>query len=253
MLQARLEQRQTLLVSVLEARGLAPRKGVVVAFQASQLPNPLVEVTAPGHAPHRAAAAHTLKPVFPDAPPGRFPALAPDAVVTVRLLDRKAGSRDAVLGTASFAAARAGPGSQTLLNPRQGGGRRVGAHGSADEGPLYVWLPLVAPRALLGWRARRAGSVVLEEGDGVPELQVCGRRRLGTMCFLRSVGQWLAGCSKCNKNCCYLVSECQHHSSSRPGLLLCIHHATLECAFAEVAQCEGREGLRGTCACGCSG
>ena len=160
---------------MLEARGLAPRKGVVVAFQASQLPNPLVEVTAPGHAPHRAAASHTLKPVFPDAPPGRFPALAPDAVVTVRLLDRKAGSRDAVLGTASFAAARAGArrgGSRALLNPKQGGARRVGEHGSADAGPLYVWLPLVAPRALLGWRARRAGSVVLEEGDGVPELQV---------------------------------------------------------------------------------
>lgn len=41
----------------------------------------------------------------------------------------------------------------------------------AVEGPVYVWLPLVAPRTALGWRGRRAGSVVLEEGDGVPELQ----------------------------------------------------------------------------------
>ena len=178
MLQARLEQRQTLLVSVLEARGLAPRKGVVVAFQASQLPNPLVEVGAPGHAQHRVDAAHTLKPVFPDVPPGRFAALAPDAVITVRLLDRKAGSRDAVLGTASFAAAHVGAkrgdqglGSENPLNARQGGGRRVGEYGSADEGPVYVWLPLSAPRAALGWRARRAGSVVLAEGNGVPELQ----------------------------------------------------------------------------------
>jgi hypothetical protein len=44
--------------------------------------------------------------------------------------------------------------------------------GAGFEGPLYVWLPLVPPRTALGWRARRTSSVVLEEGDGVPELQV---------------------------------------------------------------------------------
>jgi len=217
----------------------------VVAFQASQLPNPVVEVAAAGHAPHRVKAEHTLKPVFADVPPGRFAALAPEAALTVRLLDRKAGSRDAVLGAATFAAGAAvgGPmrgrarSGRTPSGPRGAGpprlSRRLPAHvahldsrpltaspasggparetrlrsalphgmalpatrsnacaprsapgglgraccgapggGAGFEGPLYVWLPLVPPRTALGWRARRTSSVVLEEGDGVPELQV---------------------------------------------------------------------------------
>jgi hypothetical protein len=121
----------------------------VVAFQASQLPNPVVEVAAAGHAPHRVKAEHTLKPVFADVPPGRFAALAPEAALTVRLLDRKAGSRDAVLGAATFAAGAAvgGPmrgrarSGRTPSGPRGAGpprlSRRLPAHvAHLDSRPL---------------------------------------------------------------------------------------------------------------------
>jgi hypothetical protein len=36
--------------------------GVVVAFQANQLPNPVVELEVTGHAKHSATATHTVNP-----------------------------------------------------------------------------------------------------------------------------------------------------------------------------------------------
>lgn len=110
----------------------------MVAFQASQLPNPVVEVGAAGHGPQRVQAEHTLKPVFADVPPARFPALAPDAVLSVRLLDRKAGAREELLGVASFAAARAAPG-RGRGGPRHGhGDPRLGRADRSGSGTPWL-------------------------------------------------------------------------------------------------------------------
>ena len=76
--------------------------GVVVAFQAHQLPNPLVEVAVPGHVTYQAAAKQTLKPHFQTAEPARFQRLAADALLTVRLYDDKAGRKKHLLGEAQL-------------------------------------------------------------------------------------------------------------------------------------------------------
>ena len=74
--------------------------GVVVAFQANQLPNPLVEVSMPGQPAYQVAAKHSLKPHFPTEHPARFERVTQDAAVTVRLYDDKAGRRNQLLGEA---------------------------------------------------------------------------------------------------------------------------------------------------------
>ena len=78
------------------------RAGVVVAFQANQLPNPLVEVDVVGHPVYQAAAKQTLKPHFQTAEPARFQRLAADAMLTVRLFDDKAGRKKHLLGEAQL-------------------------------------------------------------------------------------------------------------------------------------------------------
>lgn len=78
--------------------------GVVVAFQANQLPNPLVEVSVPGHTTYQAATKHTLKPHFQTAEPARFSRLTADAELTVRLYDDKAGRKKQLLGEARLSA-----------------------------------------------------------------------------------------------------------------------------------------------------
>ena len=74
--------------------------GVVVAFQANQLPNPLVEISVPGQPVYQVAAKHSLKPHFPTEHPARFERITQDAAVTVRLYDDKAGRRNQLLGEA---------------------------------------------------------------------------------------------------------------------------------------------------------
>ncbi|BDA48868.1 probable vacuolar protein sorting-associated protein 13A at C-terminar half [Coccomyxa sp. Obi] len=143
------EQRSTLVVTVLEARGMQPRKGVVVAFQAHQLPNPLVELTVPGHVAYQAAAKQTLKPHFQTAEPARFQRLASDAMLTVRLYDDKAGRKKQLLGEA-----------QLSCSHLQG------------VDPMYVWLPLTAAKTSLPWHSRHSGVHFIESVAGVPELQV---------------------------------------------------------------------------------
>lgn len=58
--------RRHLVVTVLEARGLVPRRGVVVALSANELPNPVVTVSIPGFADYSTPPApHTLTPRWP--------------------------------------------------------------------------------------------------------------------------------------------------------------------------------------------
>ena len=76
--------------------------GVVVAFQANQLPNPRVEVSLPGQPAHSVSAKHTLKPHFPAAERACFQRVAADAVLGVRLVDDKAGRKAQLLGEASL-------------------------------------------------------------------------------------------------------------------------------------------------------
>ena len=71
-----------------------------MAFQANQLPNPLVEVSMPGQPTYQVAAKHSLKPHFPTEHPARFERVTHDAAVTVRLYDDKAGRRNQLLGEA---------------------------------------------------------------------------------------------------------------------------------------------------------
>ena len=74
--------------------------GVVVAFQANQLPNPLVELSLPGQPTYQVAAKHSLKPHFPTDHPASFHRVTQDAALTVRLYDDKAGRRNQLLGEA---------------------------------------------------------------------------------------------------------------------------------------------------------
>ena len=84
---------------LLQAPGLLAA-GVVVAFQANQLPNPLVEVSMPGQPTYQVAAKHSLKPHFPTEHPARFERVTQEAALTVRLYDDKAGRRNQLLGEA---------------------------------------------------------------------------------------------------------------------------------------------------------
>jgi hypothetical protein len=76
--------------------------GVVVAFQANQLPNPLVEISVPGHPAYQVSARQTLKPHFPAAEPACFQRIPADAVVTIRIYDDKAGRKKQLLGEAQL-------------------------------------------------------------------------------------------------------------------------------------------------------
>ena len=71
-----------------------------MAFQANQLPNPLVEVSVPGQPAYQVSAKHSLKPHFPTEHPACFARVSQDAALTMRLFDDKAGRRNQLLGEA---------------------------------------------------------------------------------------------------------------------------------------------------------
>lgn len=58
--------------------------GVVVAFQANQLPNPRVEVSVKGYPTYVVAARHTLMPRFSQTDAALFKRLPPDTELKVR-------------------------------------------------------------------------------------------------------------------------------------------------------------------------
>lgn len=85
--------KRNLAVTVLEARGLNPRKGVVVALSASELPCPVVTLCVPGYPPYETPVAkHGLNPRWDASQRHEFRGTDPAAAaVTVRLCDRHAG------------------------------------------------------------------------------------------------------------------------------------------------------------------
>ncbi|KAK9867091.1 hypothetical protein WJX84_006946 [Apatococcus fuscideae] len=116
------EHHNHLMVTVLEVRGLHPRKGVVVAFSANELPNPTVELHVPQQPMHSVTMEHTLKPRYSDEVSATYERLPSDTQMTVRVLDHKGKYREALLG-------------ETVMSC---------SHVHGDQ-PVYVWLPILPP------------------------------------------------------------------------------------------------------------
>lgn len=124
--------------------------GVVVAFQANQLPNPMVEVSVPGHETHRVKAKHTVNPRWETAEPARYKRLSSDSRVTVRLYDQKGKSTLALLGENTISCSRL-----------------------TGDKPMYVWLPLIpANKPKFTLRKRRTAPTMERDLEETPALQV---------------------------------------------------------------------------------
>ena len=136
--------RRHLVVTVLEARGVNPRRGVVVALSASELPCPAVTLTVPGYPPYcTTAMPHTLTPRWPADQRHIFKGVDPaNSEVQVKAWDQRGGvlHRKVTLG--------------------QG---MVHASHVRGENPVYVWVPLARPGQ---------GGVAPGEIDSGNELQV---------------------------------------------------------------------------------
>lgn len=147
--------RRHLSVSVLEAKGLNPRQGVVVALSANELPNPVVTCTLPGHAPMMTPVlSHTLNPRWDADKRLVFQRVdANDAMLTVSLGDQRGGLR-------------------RVLHPI--GEARIHCSNIKGENPVYVWLPLRKPRKKRrqhgGTEADSAGRPLGDDGSN--DLQV---------------------------------------------------------------------------------
>ena len=125
--------KRNLAVTVLEARGLNPRKGVVVALSASELPCPVVALSVAGHAAYETPVAeHSLNPRWDANQRHEFRGADPTATaVTVRLCDRHAGLHlpgrgTRVLGEATIHAAHIKVGTGAGLGLLWGGIGRTG-------------------------------------------------------------------------------------------------------------------------------
>lgn len=126
--------------------------GVVVAFQANQLPNPLVELEVSGHPKHHSSAKHTVTPRWDREEPASYKRLSSDSRVTVRLYDKK------------------GRKSMTLL-----GENTISCSRLVGDKPLYLWLPLlpsVKRKSFLGLQKKRVVSLENTNLQETPELQV---------------------------------------------------------------------------------
>lgn len=122
--------------------------GVAVAFQANDLPNPLVEVSTIGRPSHMSWTKHTLNPKFPTAEAMMYDKLPSDTIITFKLFDNK--------GTVTKRRRRQLLGSSSVCC----------THITGEE-PLYVWLPMRQPTTR--HRRRRAG--LLPPPGHVPDLQ----------------------------------------------------------------------------------
>lgn len=125
----------------------------MVAFQANQLPNPLVEISVPGHPPHSVSAKHSVNPRWETAEPASYKRLSSDSRVTVRMYDRKGRNHMSLLGENTISCSRL-----------------------KGDKPMYIWLPLqpsMKSRSMLGFRKRRAMPTLDADVEEAPELQVC--------------------------------------------------------------------------------
>lgn len=137
-----------LVVTVLEARGLNPRRGVVVALSANELPNPVVTLEVPGYPPYvTPMRSHTLTPRWPANQRHVLRGVAPaSAKIIVKLGDQRSGLR------------------QTIAPLGVGA---IHASNIKGENPVYVWVPLKRPG-----RREAAAAPPPGEADAAPELQV---------------------------------------------------------------------------------
>ena len=122
--------------------------GVAVAFQANDLPNPLVECSTARRPGLVVWKMHTLNPKFvkEDGNQYAYDKLPSDAIMTFKLFDNK--------GTGP------GPRRRVLL-----GDNNLCCSHLTGEDPVYVWLPLHQPG-----RHRRRARMLSQPGQ-VPDLQ----------------------------------------------------------------------------------
>lgn len=122
--------------------------GVAVAFQANDLPNPLVELSAVNRPSHVSWTKHTLNPKFPASEAAMYDKLPSDTIITFKLFDNK--------GTVTKRRRRKLLGSNSVCCTHFTG-----------EDPLYVWLPMRQPSK----RHHRKHALLPPHGQ-VPDLQV---------------------------------------------------------------------------------
>lgn len=121
--------------------------GVAVAFQANDLPNPLVEISATNKPSHVSWTKHTLNPKFPNMEPAMYDKLPNDTIITVKMFDNK--------GTLTHRRRRVLLGSSSVCC----------AHFTGAD-PLYVWLPMHQPR-----KRRRNKSGLMPPPGHIPDIQ----------------------------------------------------------------------------------
>lgn len=136
-----------LVVTVLEARGLNPRSGVVVALSDNELPNPVVTIKLPGYPSYSTTmTSHTLNPRWPANERHIFRGVDPsNAEITVCLADQRTGIR------------------RRAISLGQG---VVHASNLKGDRPTYIWVPIYSS-------AKKSLKRINTMNDhSVPDLQV---------------------------------------------------------------------------------
>jgi len=141
------QRERHLVVTVLEARGLNPRSGVVVALSDNELPNPLVRLDLKGYPSYATPLCHhTLTPRWAANQRHIFRGVDPaDAEIAITICDQRTGIRR-----------RARPLGRGVVH----------ASNLKGERPSYVWVPLYAASK------RQQKVEAMRAESAVPDLQV---------------------------------------------------------------------------------
>ena len=140
------ERRQShLVVTILEARGLNPRSGVVVALSDNELPNPVVTIKLPGYPNYSTfVASHTLNPRWPANQRHIFRGVDREkAELTIVLSDQRNGIR---------------------RRARPLGRGMVHASNLKGDRPTYIWVPV--------YPFSKKNASIDTVNDTIPDLQV---------------------------------------------------------------------------------
>ncbi len=177
--------------------------GVAVAFQANDLPNPLVEVSTPGRPQHLSWTKHTLNPKFPATEAMMYDKLPSDTIITFKLFDNK--------------------GTLTKRRRRQLlGSNSVCCTHFTGEDPLYVWLPMHQPST----RHRRRKAGLLPPPGHVPDLQASLLLPSNLFCLHR-IQQYVA----------FICASCTALLTSPAALCLCCMFFTVFLYDAQLHIC----------------